>query len=252
MIDTNNLAAGYGNHLVLSEINLHFEKGKITTIIGPNGSGKSTLMKCLARQLPYTKGDISLSGKPVESYTPKKYAQCVSYLKQTREVPLISVEHMVFHGRFPHMGFPRKYTEQDKACVKQAMHRVGIWDLRHKELPELSGGECQKVYLAMILAQEANVLLLDEPTTSLDICHQVTLLRLIKALKEEGKTIVAVLHDMNLALKISDVVCVMQKGKVAFCGSPSQLVESKMIEKVFGVEINPVIIDGNLFLNFPI
>lgn len=252
MINITNLTAGYGNHSVLSGLNLHMEAGKITTIIGPNGSGKSTLIKCLARQLPRTGGEISVRGKSIDSYIPKEYAKCVSYLKQTREVPMISAEDLVLHGRFPYMGFPRKYTDEERECAKNAMHRVGIWNLRHKELSELSGGECQKVYLAMVLAQDTDLLLLDEPTAYLDVAHQLEFLRLLRELRGEGKTIVSILHDINGALQISDFLCVMNLGQIAFFGTPSELLDSKIIDKVFCVEPASVTVGENLFLTFPV
>ncbi len=252
MINITNLTAGYGNRPVLSGLNLHIAAGEITTVIGPNGSGKSTLIKCLARQLPRAGGEITVCGRSIDTYTPKEYAKRVSYLKQARDIPMISVESLVLHGRFPYMGFPRKYTDEDRARAKNAMYRVGILELRHKELSELSGGECQKVYLAMVLAQDADLLLLDEPTTYLDVSHQLEFLRLLKELKGEGKTIVPILHDINGALQISDYLCVMNGGKVAFFGTPSELTASKIIDKVFGVEPASVTVGKNLFLTFPI
>ena len=252
MINITHLTAGYGNHPVLSGLNLHMKAGKITAVIGPNGSGKSTLIKCLARQLPRMGGEILVCGKSIDSYAPKDYAKRVSYLKQTRDVPMITAESLVLHGRFPHMGFPRKYTDEDRAWAKKAMQRVGIWDLHHKELSELSGGECQKVYLAMVLAQDTDLLLLDEPTAYLDVSHQLEFLRLLRELRGEGKTIVSILHDINGALQISDFLCVMNRGQAAFFGTPAELLDSKIIDKVFCVEPASVTIGESLFLTFPL
>ncbi len=240
MINISNLTAGYGKQPVIKNISLHIEKGRITTIIGPNGSGKSTLLKCIARQIKRTGGDISVSGQPIDTYSPKEFAKRISYLRQTRDVPMISAESLVLHGRFPYMGFPRKLDGHDKSIAKNAMLRVGVWDIRDKELPELSGGECQKVYLAMTLAQGAEALLLDEPTTYLDIKYQLQLLRLLCELKADGKTIVTVLHDINSALQICDNICVINHGEVAFFGAPGELVRSGIIAEVFGVKVTPV------------
>lgn len=252
MIKITGLAAGYDGRIVIPEINLNMEAGKITTILGPNGSGKSTLMKCLARQLPLMGGTIMVANRPIQAYAPKEYAQRVSYLKQSRDVPHISVESLVLHGRFPYMTFPRKYTSHDKQLAQKSMEHMGIWNLRHKELGELSGGERQKVYLAMVLAQDTDVLLLDEPGTYLDIRYQMELLELLTGLRDEGKTIVAIFHDISSALQIADAVCVMDKGEVAYLGAPSPLIRSSVIGHVFGVTPVAVSLDGTEFVAFPV
>lgn len=240
MIDITNLSADYGREPVLQHVNLHVAAGCITTIIGPNGCGKSTLLKCIARQMKRAGGEITLRGTPIDTFAPKELAKHISYLKQSREVPVIPVENFVMHGRFPYLGFPRKLTEQDKLIARRAMEKTGVWDLRHQELPELSGGQCQKVYLAMTLAQSAEVLLLDEPTTYLDIKHQLELLDLMCRLRSEGQTMVAVLHDINSAVRISDAICVIDRGRVAFFGTPAALLETDIISRVFGVQVTPL------------
>ncbi len=240
MIDITNLSAGYGQQTVINNISLCIKEGEIVAIIGPNGSGKSTLLKCIARQIKHTSGSIAVAGSPVEGYSPKEFARVVSYLKQSRDIPAVTAEDLTLHGRYPYMGFPRKLTEWDIAIAKNAMKRVGVWELRHKELSALSGGECQKVYLAMTLTQDARVMLLDEPTTYLDIKHQFELLKLISELKADGKTVVTVLHDINSAVQISDKVCVMRGGEVAFYGSPFDLLKTNVISDVFGVKLSHI------------
>lgn len=235
MIDVKQLCAGYGKQPVLDHVSVHIPKGSITAVIGPNGSGKSTLLKCMARQMKHTSGEITVSGKALDAFSPKELARQVSYLKQSRDVPTISAHSMVLHGRFPYLGFPRKLTEDDRQAARLAMEKVGVWGLRHKELTELSGGECQKVYLAMTLAQSADALLLDEPTTYLDIRHQLEVLALLGLLRQDGQTVVAVLHDLDSAVRVADAVCVMQSGAVAFFGTPNELLNTNVIETVFGV-----------------
>lgn len=252
MISINNLTVAYKNSVVLHNINLQIESEKITTIIGPNGSGKSTLIKCLSKQLDPQNGDIAVAGKPINLYSPKEYAKRVSYLKQHRDIPMISVERLVLHGRFPHMGFPRKYTDEDRILAEKAMKQTGVWHLRHKDLCNISGGECQKVYLAMILAQNTDILLLDEPSTYLDIRYQIDLLHLLWDLRNEGKTIITVLHDINSAVQISDYVCVLNKGEKVFFGSPTEMVESQIINNVFGVQLTTIPVDNKFIVSFEI
>ena len=234
-ITIQNLFANYENKNVLKNVNLSIPKGEITTIIGPNGSGKSTLLKCIAKQMK-CKGQILLDNKNIDEYSCKELAQNLSYLKQSRDIPMTSVESLVLHGRFPFMGFPRKLTSADKEIARNAMIKLGVWALKDKELCELSGGECQKVYLAMLLTQNAKLLLLDEPTTYLDIKHQLEILQILCQLKAEGQTIVTVLHDINSAMEIADNICVISDGEVLFFGTPKELLDMQIIETAFGVK----------------
>lgn len=245
-ISIKNISAGYGNKAFLQNISQEIFLGETTVILGPNGCGKSTLLKCIARQLPLMKGEISLCGTDIQRIKPKDYAQQLSYLKQNREFPSISAESLVLHGRFPYLGFPRQYSEKDKRIAKEAMLKTGVWDLRHKLVSELSGGECQKVYLAMALAQSTEILLLDEPTTFLDIQVQLEFLSLLKALKKDGKTILLVLHDLNAALKISDRLLLMKEGAIVSDGKPEALLESGAIDQVFQIRTKLVRLDGEL------
>lgn len=245
MIKIENLYAGYTkDKAIIKDINLEAEKGTVTTIVGPNGCGKSTLLKCMAKQLPPMSGSIMLEGQPVFDIKAKEFAKKLSYLKQAQNIPAISAENLVLHGRFPYMGFPRKLDESDRNIVRNAMLKTGVLEQRHKMLHELSGGECQKVYLAMALAQCSQVLLLDEPTTHLDISYQLELLSLITELKKEGKTIITVLHDINSAIQISDKIYLMNKGEVAYSGTGSDMLSSNIIDEVFNVSADSVTIKG--------
>ncbi len=250
MIKVSGLFAGYDKESIIKDITFEITKGTITSIIGPNGCGKSTLLKCLAKQLNYSQGEILLSGKPINDIPLKSFAQKVSYLKQWRDVPSITVESLVLHGRFPYMGFPRRQSEEDVDVAREAMVRAGVWKLRHKLLSQLSGGECQKAFLAMALAQSSEVLLLDEPTTYLDISYQLEFLKLIDELKGEGKTIVVVLHDINSAVQISDEIILMNKGKRIFSGSPERLLDTGDIDSVFGIKSASVNIEGRRYVFF--
>lgn len=245
------LTAGYEDQKVLSNLQLELPQGKITAIIGPNGSGKSTLLKCMAKQMPFS-GEIFLGEQTIRHIPPKEFSRHVSYLQQSRNVPMITVKQLVQHGRFPYMDFPRRFTLADRKAAEAAMQRTGVWELRHKELGSLSGGERQKVYLAMVLAQDTEVLLLDEPATYLDIRHQLELLRLMVQLRNTGKTIAAVLHDINGALQAADFICVLNQGTVAFFGTVKQLMESAVIASVFGVQSAAIAYNDTYFLGFPL
>lgn len=245
VISVRNLCAGYGNKNILNNVTVDFSDGKITSIIGPNGSGKSTLLQCCAGLLDFSGGDILADGKSITEYKGKTLAQSVSYLPQNNFVSAITVRALVMHGRFPYLGYPRRYSREDIEIADNALETVGIFDIADKHLSELSGGQQQKAHIAMRLAQNTNNVLFDEPTTFLDIKYKLELMRLAKRLSSEGKTVVAVLHDIELAFANSDKIVVINNGEVTFCGSPSGLVDSGAIESAFGVE--PIMSGGKLF-----
>lgn len=250
MIKIENLVAGYCNNIVLNGISLSVSKGEIISIIGPNGCGKSTLLRCIAKQNNIVSGNIYIDGDKLDKYTSKQFAKKISYLMQAHNTSSINIEGLVSHGRFPYLGFPRKLSEADKSIVKNAMLRVGVFGIRQKELSSLSGGECQKAYLAMALAQNSDILLLDEPTTYLDIKYQLELFQLLVELKNEGKTIIIVLHDINSALAIADKIALISKGKLAYCGVPTEIGNKGVIERVFGVHTKSIKLDDEPFIRF--
>lgn len=233
MINLESITAGYGGEAVLHQLTLSFEAGGITGILGPNGCGKSTLLKVIAGLLKPQSGQVLLEGKPLSAYPPKELAKRVAVLPQSREVPAIPVEALVAHGRFPYLGFPRKLTPEDQKLVEAAMERAGVLEHREKLLSALSGGERQKVYLAMVLAQDTPIVLMDEPTTYLDINHQFELLRLIRELANSGRTVLVVMHDLAQALEHCDRILLLEKGEAAAYGPAEQVVEA--IDRVFGV-----------------
>ena len=216
-------------------MSLRASAGTVVSVIGPNGSGKSTLLRCLARQLPKMSGDILIDGRSVDTYGQKEFARRVSYMRQERDAPVISVERLALFGRFPYLGFPARFSEADREIARQAMRRAGVLELADRNLPDISGGEAQRAYLAMALAQEAEILLMDEPTTHLDISHQRAILSLLRELAGEGKTIFVVAHDINNAARVSDHILVMDRGRFAFSGAPADLADSSIIMEVFGV-----------------
>lgn len=230
------VTAGYGDTPVLRHLCLTLPAGRIVSLIGPNGCGKTTLLKTAARLLPVTEGGVYLEGRSVAAFGRRELARRVALLPQTREVPDMTVGALALHGRFPHLGWSRQPRPEDRERAEEAMQKAGVWDWRARNLRELSGGERQKAYLAMTIAQDADWLLLDEPTTYLDIRHQFDILRLIEALREQGKNIVMVLHDLAQALQISDQVVLMQAGRVRISAPPDEVVQSGLLQEVFGAQ----------------
>lgn len=237
MVEIKNVCAGYGKCEVLHNINLKLFKGQVTTLIGANGSGKSTLLKTLLGFLPLMGGEIRLDGISTQNFSREKLARKIAYLPQGKSVPDITAERMVLYGRFPYLSYPRKYRAQDIAIAQQAMKRMGIAELAEKPMAKLSGGMRQKVYIAMALAQQADVIVMDEPTTYLDIGQQLKFAGLIKQLSADGKTILLVLHDLPLAFKISEQIVVIENGVVAECGTAEQILKSGIIERICGVVV---------------
>lgn len=245
MIRLNNINAGYGNHKVLENIDAQFKENTITSVIGNNGCGKSTLLKVMGGLIKPESGDILLDDINILNVSDKDRAKQISYLPQSRTLPVISAGRMVLHGRFPYLSYPRRYSKEDKIIANHAMEQVGIGQLKDRNMSYLSGGERQKVYLAMALAQDTNTILLDEPTTFLDLTYQLEVLKLLAVLKLKGKTIVTVIHDINLALRYSDNLLVLKDGRAVFYGTPSEVFESGILEEVFKVKAHRILDEKN-------
>lgn len=237
MLELINVSFGYDGQDTIRDISLSFQPGRIYTIVGRNGCGKSTLLKVCAGLLQPGKGSILLDQRNLGSYAPVERARRVSYLSQSRNTPGISVERLIEHGRYPCLASPRRLNIDDRTAVENAMETMQVTGLRHKNMRELSGGEQQRVYLAMQLSQDAAVLLLDEPTTYMDIDYQLSLLDVLNQLRKSGKTIVLVLHDLQQALNISDGIIVMDHGQVVSAASPELTLSSGVLERVFHVQI---------------
>ena len=237
MIAIKDLYSGYGDDDILKGVSLNILNNKLTVIAGPNGCGKSTLLKTISGIIKKTSGSIFIDNVDLSNILPLDRAKRIAYLSQNRSVPDIAVKNLVLHGRFPYLSYPRRYRAEDREAVDMALERMGIEGLRDKMVSELSGGERQKVYIAMALAQGSDYLLLDEPTTVLDISHQFQLLDLAKELCSENKSVVMVLHNLESALSIADCFILMDKGKLLFEGSVDDVYSSKLIDKVFNVEI---------------
>ena len=228
MLELRNITAGYGETMILRNISLDFPKGTVTAVLGPNGCGKSTLLKAAAGLLPLAAGEIS---------APRPRARHIAYLPQSRRLPEMTVRQLVLQGRYPWLGWPRRYGEKDHELARRAMERLGVAGLADRPLAELSGGTRQKCYLAMTLAQDTEVLLLDEPTSFLDPAHQLRLMALCRSVAAGGKAVAVVLHDLPLALRFADRVAVMDAGRLLMVDSPAGLLKSGLLEKTFAVKI---------------
>ena len=237
MLELNRISAGYGKQTVLNDVSAFFEKGKLTSIIGVNGCGKSTLLKAILGILPLSGGEITVDGENLLTMSRNEIAKKIAYLSQGKNTPDMTVMQMVLHGRFPYLSYPRRYTGRDREIACSAMEQVGIADFGEKPLFMLSGGMRQNAYIAMALAQDTDYILLDEPTTYLDIAHQLELMRLLKQLSDNGKGIVTVMHDLPLAFDFSDKLTVMNNEGIIACGTPSELCNLPIIEDIFGVKI---------------
>ena len=237
MIDIKDLRVSYEGTEILHGVDAHFPKGKISVVIGPNGSGKSTTIKALIRLEEADSGTMEMEGEPLSSFTQTELARKMAYIPQGRNVPDITVSRMVMHGRFPYLSYPRRYRPEDHQKVRQALEWVGLTDLADRKMEQLSGGQRQKVYLAMALAQDTDVILMDEPTTYLDIRNQFELLDRARILADEGKTVIMILHDLESVLRYADHVVLMDAGKVTASGTAQEVLASDALKQAFGVEL---------------
>ena len=240
MIELRNLCAGYGKRRILHEINTVFTRGRLTAVVGPNGSGKTTLLKAACAILPAESGEILADGANILRMKSKDRAKKIAYLAQGRSVPDMIAEQTVLHGRFSHLSYPYIYTQKDQEIAVNAMIRMGVSDFADMPMSALSGGMRQNVYLAMALAQETDCIFLDEPTTYLDIANRFQLMDTLRALANEGKCVVAVLHDLELALQFADEIAVMQNGTVVAKDTPARICQSKILETVFHISLQQI------------
>ncbi|MBQ2927701.1 MAG: ABC transporter ATP-binding protein [Oscillospiraceae bacterium] len=239
MLEVTNLTAGYNGTPVLHDLRVQFPAGQITVVVGPNGCGKSTLLKALAGILPHC-GTVTLRGEALTGLNSQAMARKIAWLPQQRQIPEITVSRLVLHGRFPYLSYPRRYRREDYAAAQAAMERMEVANLADRTLQSLSGGQRQKVYLAMVLAQDTPVILLDEPNTFLDIAHQLQLMQEARRLAREGRTVVLVLHDLTMALEQADRLVLLQTGQLLFQGAPEEVFGTNLLSRAFGLEIRRI------------
>ena len=240
MIQLEHISAGYGGPLVVQDVSLDLNPGEVLVLLGPNGCGKSTLLRVIAGLQPLAGGQVLVDGQPAGRLTRRQLAQKVTYLPQSRTVPNITAYRMVLHGRFPYLSYPRRYRPEDHAAARKALEQADAWELAQLPVQTLSGGQRQKVYLAMALAQDTQTILMDEPTTYLDIQHQLDLMAFSQALARDGKAVVLVLHDLCLALRFAHRGAVMAGGRLLQTGTPDELFSSGTLKTTFHTPLNRI------------
>ncbi|QTE31194.1 ABC transporter ATP-binding protein [Pengzhenrongella sicca] len=231
------LTLAYDKLVVAQDLTVAIPRGSFTVIIGPNGCGKSTLLRALARTLTPRAGRVLLDGEPMARLRTRDVARRLALLPQSPIAPeSITVGDLVARGRYPHQGLLRRWSAADSTAVADAMAATEVTDLRDRHVAELSGGQRQRAWLAMALAQDTDLLLLDEPTTFLDIAHQYEVMDLLARQHERGRTLVAVLHDLNQAARYASHVIAMRAGRVVAHGAPADVVTHELVRDVFGLE----------------
>ncbi len=237
VLDATGLDLVYETRVVSRGLSLTVPEGRTTIVIGPNACGKSTLLRALSRLLAPAAGQIVLDGRDLNRFGPKELARRLGLLPQSSTAPFgICVADLVGRGRFPHQRMLQQWSLDDEDAVERAMAATGITDLAERPVDELSGGQRQRVWLALLLAQDPPVMLLDEPTTFLDIAHQLDVLDLCRRLnREQGRTFVMVLHDLNQAARYADHLVAMRDGAIVRTGTPAEVVTPQLLEEVFGL-----------------
>lgn len=235
-VTVENVTIGYDKRIISQGLSVTVPDGSFTAIIGPNGCGKSTLLRGMARVLTPSAGRVLLDGKAIRSYRSKEVAQRLGLLPQSSLAPDgIRVADLIARGRAPYQNLIHQWRETDEDAVARALEATRLTEFSGRLVDELSGGQRQRVWVAMLLAQDTPIMLLDEPTTFLDIAHQYELMELFRGFHDDGKTLVAVLHDLNQAARYADHLIVMRAGQIITAGAPAEVITAKLIEEVFGL-----------------
>lgn len=237
-ITTDNLNISYGSIDIVKDLNLKIPKGKITTIIGSNGCGKSTVLKTIARILTPKSGEIYINEKSIKEQSSKELAKTMAVLPQSPQAPSgLTVEELIAYGRFPHQKGFGKLKKEDKEIIEWALEATGLIDFRERDIEDLSGGQRQRAWIAMALAQQTDILILDEPTTYLDLAHQLEILNLLKELNEkQGTTIVMVIHELNNAARFADYMIGMKSGKISCEGTAYEVMTKDNLKELFNID----------------
>jgi iron complex transport system ATP-binding protein len=235
-----NLTLGFGNRIIIDELDISIPKGEVTVLIGPNGCGKSTLLRSLARLLKPKEGSVVLNGKNIAKMRTKEVAQNMAILPQSPATPEgLTVYELVKQGRHPYRKMMNQWSKEDEAAVQKALQDTNMVELMHQSVDSLSGGQRQRAWIALTLAQETDIILLDEPTTYLDLMHQIDVLDLLFELNEkDGRTIVMVLHDLNLASRYADHIIAIKDKKVYAQGKPEETITAELVAEVFRMRCN--------------
>ncbi|CAM5419434.1 ABC transporter ATP-binding protein [Streptomyces microflavus] len=241
-LEARDVRLGYGDREIVPGLSVTVPPGRITVIVGPNACGKSTLLRAMARLLAPSAGAVLLNGRSIQEMPTKEVAAVLGILPQSPTAPEgITVSDLVGRGRYPHQGFFRRWSAEDDEAVAQALLSTDVLELADRPVDELSGGQRQRVWIAMALAQRTDILLLDEPTTFLDASHQLDVLDLLTDLnRERGVTMVAVLHDLNLACRYADHMIAMKDGRILAEGRPADIVTEELVGEVFGMRCSVI------------
>ncbi|MFF1465609.1 ABC transporter ATP-binding protein [Streptomyces sp. NPDC058330] len=236
-LTADSVTLGYDRRTIAENLSVEIPDNSFTVIVGPNACGKSTLLRALSRMLKPESGEVLLDGQSIHRLPAKKVARMLGLLPQTSVAPDgITVFDLVSRGRYPHQGLLRQWSPEDERIVRESMESTGVAELAGRYVDELSGGQRQRVWIAMALAQQTPLLLLDEPTTYLDIQHQIEVLDLCAELHEtQGRTLVAVLHDLNHAARYATHLIAMRQGRIVAEGAPGEIVTAGLVEQVFGM-----------------
>ncbi|MFZ7821656.1 ABC transporter ATP-binding protein [Priestia sp. 40] len=237
MVEVTNVSKTYGEKTVLEKTSVVIPKGKITSFIGPNGAGKSTLLSIMSRLIKADSGSISIEGKNIENIDSSDLAKKMSILKQSNQLNIrLSVRELVNFGRFPYSK--GRLTKSDEQAVDQALSYMKLESIQHKYLDELSGGQCQRAFIAMVIAQDTEYIFLDEPLNNLDMKHSVEIMKLLKRLVEDlGKTIVIVIHDINFASVYSDYIVALKNGEVIREGPTETIIQTSVLKDIYDMDI---------------
>ncbi|APT85620.1 ABC transporter ATP-binding protein [Corynebacterium aquilae] len=243
LLQTKDLCVGYGDRAVVQDVSVVFPAGCVTAVVGPNGSGKSTLLRAMCRLLPVRRGVVEVAGREVSGFGAREFARMVALLPQHPVAPEgISVRELVARGRYPHQGFLHSPSAEDREVVQWALEATSVAGFADRMCSSLSGGQRQRVWMAMVLAQRTPIVCLDEPTTYLDMAHQIELLDLVRDLARERQlTVVAVLHELNLAARCAEQVVTIKDGRVAACGAPAEVFTPGLCREIF--DLDAVVID---------
>lgn len=238
-LEFDNMTIRYGDKTIIKDVSLGVPEGKIVCLVGKNGCGKSSLLKTLTNTVKYDRGRILVRGRPISDYGRKELARLIAVLPQSYDSPAdIDVETLVSYGRYPYKAFGKKYSARDNQVVEDTLQLTGLQKLRYQPVQTLSGGERQRARLAMALCQQPQLLVLDEPTTYLDIAYQMEVLDLIKRINQDmGVTILMVLHDLNLAAKYAHLIYVLDDKKVACWGDCKEIISPQILNQIFQIDI---------------
>lgn len=246
-VELRDVRFAYGEHVVLDGLSLALPTGCLTGIVGPNGCGKSTLLRVIDGVLGAAAGEVLVEGDALDSLSARERAERIALLPQIHRTPSMTVEALVSCGRYAHMGLFGGLTDQDRLIVAESMRVIGVEHLAYKAARALSGGERQRAFIAMVLAQRARTVLLDEPTTYLDPRAALDVMRLARGLvHEQGMTGAAVIHDLPLALRFCDRIAVMDGGRIVAVGTPAEILDQGVLEQVFGVMIARMELNGEV------